>query len=346
GVSIGGYGEALYEDFSAAKDDGKPSGKTDRLDFLRGVLYFGYKFTDSILFNSEIEYEHATTGEGAEEKGEISVEFANIEFLLRRQANIRAGELLVPVGFTNELHEPTTFPGARRPDVERAIIPATWREVGAGVFGESGAVAYRAYVVAGLKADRFEASGIREGRQQGSQSTAEDLALTGRIDWDPAPGLTLGGSFFSGDSGQGLADPARRAIDARTTVAEGHAAWRWEGLEARGLYARTRIGDVTRLNGALGLSGAESIGRSQSGWYVQASFDVLARRSEQSFVPFARYERYDTQREVPNGFQRDPENDIWVTTAGVAWKPIPNVVVKADYQDFRNRAGTGTDQVN
>src|SRR5262245_13839741 len=63
GVSIGGYGEALYESLP---------GETDNADLLRAVLYFGYKWTDAILFNSEFEFEHATTGEGDEEKGEVS----------------------------------------------------------------------------------------------------------------------------------------------------------------------------------------------------------------------------------------------------------------------------------
>ena len=62
GISIGGYGEALYQ-----------GGDEDTLDALRSVFYVGHKFSDRILFNSELEFEHATTGEGAEEKGEVSV---------------------------------------------------------------------------------------------------------------------------------------------------------------------------------------------------------------------------------------------------------------------------------
>ena len=57
GLSIGGYGEGFYR--KLVDDDG---GKKDRADLLRLVLYTGYKFTDNIIFNAEIEFEHATTG--------------------------------------------------------------------------------------------------------------------------------------------------------------------------------------------------------------------------------------------------------------------------------------------
>ena len=35
-----------------------------------------------------------------------------------------------------------------------------------------------------------------------------------------------------------------------------------------------------------------------------------------------------------------------VLTLGFAWKPIDQIVIKADRQDFDNEAGTGIDQFN
>ena len=119
GVSLGGYGEALYTNYAELRQDDQPSGKTDEFDFLRAVFYVGYKFSDSILFNSEIEVEHASTDKG----GSVSVEFAYLEFQKRPEIGLRAGMLLVPVGFINELHEPPIFHGARRPEVEQVDHP-------------------------------------------------------------------------------------------------------------------------------------------------------------------------------------------------------------------------------
>ena len=56
GVSLGGYGEMTYRGFSGQEDSGTPSGMSDRLDLLRAVFYFGYKWNDKLLFNSEIEF--------------------------------------------------------------------------------------------------------------------------------------------------------------------------------------------------------------------------------------------------------------------------------------------------
>lgn len=347
GVSIGGYGEALYQNFDSRTDAGTRADESDTLDLVRAVLYFGYKFDKGIVLNSEIEYEHATTGEGDEERGEVSVEFAYLDFPLGRAWGIRAGQMLVPVGFINELHEPPIYLGARRPDVEQSIIPTTWREVGAGVYGESGPFSWRAYVQAGLNASEFTAEGIREGRQGGSQSRAEDLAVTGRLDWTVTPGLLAGVSGFAGNAGQGLETPSGRRIRARTTLFDVHADWKARGWQARALYTRGHVGDVAELDQVLGLTGTESIGTNQHGWYAEAGYDLLrASDSGASLIPYARYERYGTQDEVPTGFQRDPALRVRLQTLGVAYKPIPNVVIKADYQNYRNDARTGVDRFN
>ena len=81
GVSIAGYGEMLYENYA--------SSKTDQFDFLRAILYAGYRFNDRFLFNSEIEVEHAK---------EIFVEFAYVDFLATENIGLRAGMLLIPMG--------------------------------------------------------------------------------------------------------------------------------------------------------------------------------------------------------------------------------------------------------
>jgi len=344
GLSIGGYGEMLYQGYDGTLDDGTDSGSNDQLDFLRAIVYFGYKWNDHWLFNSEIELEHASTEDG----GEAAVELAYLDYLWKPELNARAGLLLIPMGFINELHEPTTFLGARRPDVERFIIPTTWRENGFGLFGEAGPVSYRTYVVNGFEADGFTADeGLREGRQAGAKANAEDLAWVGRLDYSPVPGLLLGGSAYVGSSGQGLVGPDGESVDVGTTIYEGHAEWRWRGLELRFLGARADLDDVAALNRTLDRTGTESIGDELSGWYAQVGYDVLSHRgSSQELIPYVRWEQLDTQSSVPAAFLRDPANDRESLTLGLAWKPFPQAIVKADYQDYDNGAGTGLDQLN
>jgi hypothetical protein len=345
GLSIGGYGEMLFESIDSARDDGTPSGARDRFDFLRGVLYAGYKFNDAWVFNSEIEVEHASTGSG----GEVSLEFAYVDRLLQPGVNGRAGLLLVPMGFVNEIHEPPLFLGSKRPDTERVIIPTTWRENGLGIFGDAGPFTYRTYVVNGLRADAFTSAGLRSGRQKGAQAIAEDFAWVGRFDYSATPGLLAGASLYTGDSGQGLSDAAGNTIDAQTTILEGHVDWEWRGLEARALYAEAAVDDVARLNQALGLTGSRSIGESLEGYYVELGYDLFARWREddiRSLIPYARWEYFDTQVEVPAGFSRDPARAVESLTLGIGFRPIDQVIFKLDHLDYDNDAGTGVDQWN
>jgi hypothetical protein len=347
GVSIGGYGEAIYQNFDRKRDDGERSEQTDTIDLTRAVFYFGYKFDEHFLFNSEIEYEHATTGEGDEEKGEVSVEFAYLDYLVRPEVNLRAGLVLLPVGFVNELHEPPVFLGARRPDVEDRILPSTWRELGLGVFGDAGPFSYRAYVVNGLDSAGLEAEEpLHEARQGGSNASAEDFAVTGRLDFVGVPGLLVGASGYTGSSAQGR-EVEGNSFDGRVTLWDAHAEWRWRGIQARALTARGTIGDAAEINAFNGLSGDESVPRKFKGSYVEAGYDVLfPRGGRASLVPFARWERYNTQESVPAGFVANPENDVRLWTLGLQFRPIPQVVVKLDYQDYKNEASTGVDRWN
>ena len=104
-------------------------------DALRTVLYVGNRFSDDWLLNTELEFEHGTTDASSgttDGEGSVSVEFAYLEHLVNENHAVRGGLLLVPMGLVNELHEPTVFLGARRPEVERLILPTTWRENGLG----------------------------------------------------------------------------------------------------------------------------------------------------------------------------------------------------------------------
>jgi thiamine biosynthesis lipoprotein ApbE len=338
GVSIGGYGEAIYED--------RKGGATDTADFLRAVLYLGYRFDDNWVFNSEIEWEHASTGES----GSTSVEFAYLDYLGIEEVNARAGLVLVPMGLTNEMHEPTTYPSAKRPGVESAIIPTTWRENGAGVFGSlgDGTFDYKAYLVTGLEGAGFKPGGLRGGRQKGSKSLADDWAGVVSADVNPAPGISFGASAYYGNSAQDL-----HGLDVPTLIYEAHTDLRWRGLRLRALHAHAMLHDVRDLNTALvaatEILPGESIGEDLEGHYIELGCDILSfcrPDGGQSITPFVRWEEYDTQAKVPAGFVADPANDMRIWTWGVAWQPNDQIIFKLDVMDVDNGVGTGVDQIN
>ncbi len=341
GVSIAGYGEMLYEDFNHETDASTPSEKIDQLDFLRAVIYFGYRFNDRFLFNSEFEVEHANTDHG----GEVSVEFAHVDYLMNDSLSLRGGQVLVPMGLINEFHEPTIFLGARRPETEQFIIPSTWRENGFGFFGRHGIIDYRAYLMNGLNAGGFTAEeGLHEGRQEGAEAKIKTPAFVGRVDARPAQGIMIGGSVYAGNSRVFDVDPD---IKSTTIIGEAHAEYNRDGLNLRALYARASLDNVTELNAALGLEGEASIGESMFGGYVQAGYDFLAGNPKgMGLTPYIRFEKVNTQDGVPAGFLVDPASDRTIWTFGLEYRPIFNIVVKADYQAFDNAANTAVDQFN
>ncbi len=340
GLAIGGYGEVIYNKYSDLPG-------SDRSDLLRAVLYAGYRFNDRIVFNSEIEFEHAGR--------EVSVEFAYLDFLFSHALRLRVGNVLVPLGFVNEMHEPAFFNGVLRPDVEQRLIPSTWSENGLGLHGEVAGLRYKAFLLTGLDLFRDTAdepieadSWLRESRSGGAESRAATLAGAVRLDYDAGP-FTVGGAFYGGRADQRDRTATGDAIRATVTIAEVHAQVLWRGFTGRVLGVLGTLGDAAKVNERLGLPLDEGLGSRVQGGYAEAGFDVLSVISpggESSLTPFVRYERYDLNARVPSGYTRDPGVDVHVTTAGVTYKPISTVVVKADVQRRDPEGGSAVDQVN
>lgn len=324
GLSVGGYGEGQFKNFTSDKGS-----KTDQADMLRAILYVGYKFSDSIIFNSEIEIEHAN---------ETSIEMASLDFLLNEKFNLRTGLLLAPMGITNQLHEPTLFHGVDRPLVEQQVIPSTWREMGAGTFGQlTDKVDYKLYLMNGFDGVDFTEQGLRGGRQKASKAKADDWALLGRLDYEPLLGLNLGGSFYVGDSGQRqVKDASGSEVDVFTQIYEAHAQYKYRGLELKALASQVKIDDAEIIQAQTGKDVPDEI----FAYYGEVAYDVLPHifaGTNQYLAPFVRYENLDY-----DGNNQDV--DLLVT--GISYKPIPNVVLKADYSNFDMKDGTRADELN
>jgi hypothetical protein len=338
GISFAGYGEMLLENYDSTNESGATGAPTTRLDFLRAVLYTGYRFNDKFLFNSEIEVEHGN---------EIYVEFAYVDYLANDNLTLRGGLILLPLGLVNEFHEPNVFLGAKRPETEQRIIPSTWRENGAGVLGSVGMLQYRAYVTNGFNGSGFTSAGLRGGRQRGIQARAANLAFSGRIDVAPTPGVTAGVGFYDGGSGQELVVLEGDRLDLGTTVVEVHGQAQVRGVDFRALFAQATVDQAGEASRALRLPVTAPLARTMQGGYVQAGYNVLSQLdTEMAITPYLRYEVVDTQHRIPSGFTRDLSRDGTIKTIGLDVKPIPNIAIKTDYQWLTNQAGSGRNQFN
>lgn len=337
-TTIGGYGEVHYTNLSGADTPGEVNVK-------RFVVYLAHQFSDRIALRSELEVEDAKV-EGGSDGGEVALEQAYLDYRLSDGLSLRAGLMLAPIGIINELHEPPSFNGVERPSFDRQVIPTTWREVGVGIAGPITAVSglsYRVFLMNGLRADGFSgANGIRGGRQEGKEASFANPSFTGRLEYG-APGLKLGGAFwYGGTAGQDSA-LGTGTFDVPVFLLAGDARYDRGPLSLRGVVARIAVSNADRINSALGTD----VGSRIEGGYLEAAYNILAPlapASAQRVNLFLRHERFDTHAAVPAGLTRDPSLARRITTMGLSYKPVWNVVFKADYQLRRNRAGTGEDE--
>lgn len=336
--SFGGYGE-IHANF--AEGDDADGDSNDQLDIHRFVTYIGYDFADWLKFTSELEIEHAMVSSG--DGGELEIEQAYLDFLLADYANLRVGRTLVPVGYLNQHHEPTTFNGVERPNFYKSIIPTTWWSDGAGLFGSLGDLSYQVSVVGGLDGSAISSSGIRGSRLK-ERPSLNDLAYAVRLDYTPLASrdlkLRLGTSFyFSGLNNGNKGDDPDLAGD--LTIYEADFNFTAQNFDLSGAVAWEEIGGVDDLSAGV----AEEI----FGYYLEVAYHFFpaswqaGKLAKADAVFFARYDDYDTQHKMTTGVLADPSKDRHDWTLGLTFHPVPNVVVKADYQILKSEADADPD---
>lgn len=310
-TTLGGYGEHHFNHID---------GKEDEVDAHRFVLFIGHEFNDKLRMFSELEVEHGIAGEG--QPGEVELEQAYIEWDFIQNHSVKIGQFLIPVGTLNETHEPDTFYGTERNNVEKNIIPTTWWETGVMFTGEiAPGLSYDAGVHSGLAT--AEGGKVRDGRQKSAKAVAEELAYTARVKYTGVAGLELAASAqFQKDITQGLAD-TDGDNDALLLT----------------LLARYQMGDFT-VSGLLAewdINGSafEANGRDeQSGWVFEASYKVLPKLGV-----FVRQSAWDNEA----GINTDSETERM--DLGVNYWLHQNVVLKADF-GFEEKANVDTDSLN
>jgi hypothetical protein len=122
-VSIGGYVEANSSYFAT---DGVTEGLSFQLP--RMTVFISSSIKKRIKFLSEIEFE-----EGGKE---INIEFASMDITLHPLANLRGGIIMNPIGAFNQNHDGPKWEFVSRPIASTTIIPATWSNVGFGMYGK------------------------------------------------------------------------------------------------------------------------------------------------------------------------------------------------------------------
>ncbi len=304
-LSIGGYGEMYY----ANTDSDNNSADSSETQVKRLIMYLGYKFSDNIILNTEIEYE----GGGVTANGggdEVLVEFMYLDFLINKNFNIRLGNFLMPVGLINQRHEPTLFTTVQRPQTSKYLIPTTWNESGAMLYGNiTDDIEYKLAGVSALQPDDTAgAKWLRSGRGGSFVVTNPGFAGVGRIDYTGINGLLVGASLYA---------------DSTITMYDVHLNYEYNGARVYGTYTQTSRSGTT---------GTQV--KDMSGGYINASFDVFSLTAIEKKLPvFIQYETINPQETLANGTGFD---SVDTTTVGVNFFPHEQVVLKMDYAMANN----------
>jgi hypothetical protein len=352
-LSLWGYGEIYYTHPTH-------SAQKTQADLARAVFGIGYRFDDRTVFNSEFEVEHAVASAG--DQGEFEVEQFYVDHQLTDWAGVKAGLYLMPFGLLNEHHEPTNYYGVQRNFVETLIIPSTWREGGIGLHGSTPlGLTWDVGVTTGLNLTHWnnnpedplyrtaldledsDAAPLQQTHQELQLANAQNLSQYVSLNYNGIPGLLAGAAVFTGKA----VTPAGLPNE-RVTLWETHARWTPGAADISAVFSRGAISNTSAYN-LLNTGVSSPLPASFLGYYLQGAYTVWEHGGYR-LSPFVRWEHYDMGASysgiapgftaVPVGLASDglpwpqPRDQVW--TFGANFYVTPHVVLKADYQTFRN----------
>ena len=292
---LNGFFDLEYE--KSYSDEGKIGDTKGSFDQYHFNLLMEFPVSDTLVVKAHVEYEHAPQ---LPSKGDLKIEWSYLEYLINNNFKLRGGIVLTPFGIYNEIHDATpSYLSVRVPwGIYRAdkvggfpVFPkfSTGANLLGGYFSEGDLnLNYVLYVANGENATKNEAE---------SDENA-DKAIGGRLMISPIAGLTLGGSFFTGDK------------QASATSAESHSAWlgtvdySMSHLSIRAEYASSKKGSQT-----------------EAAWYGEASYRI------KMVTPFVRYGTLDPDD--------DKDKDEWAELVyGINCEVQPNVILKLENRNF------------
>lgn len=372
-LSVGGYGEAVmsrnfysqhfnrYRDPLTYKDD-KSHG---RFDLPHVTLNLGYDFGRGWTMGMEIEFEHGGTESAveidADESGEYEAEtekggeVALEQFWINKsfsdgRFNVKAGELIIPVGEINQHHLPNEFFSVYRSEGEAKLLPNTWHQVGLSLWGSLPQWRYEAIFTSGLDAERFgHDCFVHYGATSPYEyKLANVYAGAARIDNYSVKGLRLSLSGYYGYTFRNTERKAGASYDdchgALAIGSFGFELNRWN-LIVRGNATYANLSDAERITAFCNAypkhtqqDGSPSkhspIGSSAYSFGGEAGYDVFsifdALRQKQKLYVFGRYEDYNTYA-TGNKKVAYTYDHVKRISFGINYKPIPQIIVKAEW---------------
>jgi hypothetical protein len=325
GLSIGAYGEVK---FGAMQNPAADGAWQNGFDAHRLVLLPTYAITDNIIFNAEIEFEHAGAGFDSDDKlhGTAEIEQIWVDFKIIDQFNWRSpGIDLIPIGYINQHHEPTQFYSVNRPDLYNGLIPSTWKAGASSVYGTiADGLTYQVQVSSsledfgddfGLRTDANTVPAFPIGYAAGItgldglgfalpvrgdfRQLNDTAAIAAKLDYAPAflPGFagSISGYYSPNVTPRGAyADTG--ALLGRNALAMFDTEFRYRipdtGVELRGEYVYVNFSNPANLRANNDGDPTNNVGKTMFGYSGEIAYHIpmgTILNSEWEAVPFYRY---------------------------------------------------------
>lgn len=326
-VALGGYVEA---NSTYSVTDGMTEGLSFQMRRL--TLFISSTIGKRIKFLSEIEFEDGTK--------EINIEFAAVDFEFHPLLNLRGGMVMNPIGAFNQNHDGPKWEFIDRPISATTIIPATWSNVGFGVwgkyYGHQWVFAYEAYLTNGFddkiinNAENrtwFPAIKNNVGRFEESfngapLSTLKSVVRHRRIG---ELGVSWVGGVYNQFQKDGLILDRKRyaqliALDFNTTL------WKKTYLTGEFVWAFINVPETF----------TQQYGNFQRGGFVDVVHPVLSRKMlgfDQAKLNLGvrlEYSDYNVGR-----FKETGDNifdDIYAVIGSISFRPYPQTVLRFNYR--------------
>lgn len=327
-VAIGGYAEVNYQ---YLQQDGVTEGH--QFQMRRVTLFVSSSIANRIKFLSEIEFEDGTK--------EINIEFASVDFEFSPLLNLRGGIVMNPVGAFNQNHDGPKWEFVDRPVSATQMLPATFSNVGFGLYGKKYSkdwvYGYEAYLTNGFDdqiisntENRTFLPATKENPDRFEESFNGSPLLTGKVALRNNKVGELGLSYMDGvynkyeDDGL-VFDKKRRvnvfAIDFNTTVSKTktfvNGEWAWVNIDVPDTYT-------------------EQFGEKQQGGFIDIVQPVLKKTIlgfEQSIINAAiRFEYVDWNKGKFSSTGGNIADHFISIIPAISWRPAAQTVLRMNYR--------------
>lgn len=340
-VTVGGYADIEFENFENTNST---------YDQARFIINVGAQPHERLVFYSEYEIEHG--GTNAAGGGEAKVEQAWMDYLINEAINLRGGIILVPFGKFNLLHDSDLQDLTERPLVVRRVIPSTWQEAGAGLYGDlhigesfgwetlaDFGLNYEVYSINGLDEDISD-SGFRnaKGTNGGVNDLNNNKAFVGRLGMQLLKELEVGlngyyGRFGRSGNSTSNGNDTLFGIGSDITFKKGP-------FELVGDYAYFGLEDGALVDHDNNDSTAAVTGpKNLKGFYIEPRYHFWPRFLDNTFFgrnfdnpTFTLVSRYDWVEIGDDGDAGIGDNREKRYTIGLNYRPIESWVFKTEYQ--------------